>query len=124
VAYAEVQRHIEALKSPELNVRREAARALGEIGPGAVDAVPELIEALDDEDMDLIALSALKQIGPAARAAAPAIRQWLKKIDSWSGCRCRRNIQGQLPYLPEDERGLSRTNTTYNEGQVQASRHG
>jgi len=124
VAYAEVQKHIEALKSPELNVRREAARALGEIGPEAVDAVPELIEALNDEDMDLIALSALKQIGPAAIAAVPAIIQWRKKVDSWSGCRCRRNASGQLPYLPEEDRRRFKMEMPYNESQVQASRHG
>jgi len=31
----EVQRYAEALKSTEVNVRRAAARALGEIGPEA-----------------------------------------------------------------------------------------
>jgi hypothetical protein len=120
----EVQRYREALKSPDINIRREAARALGEIGPGAKDAVPELIEALDDEDMDLITVCALGRIGPAARAAAPAITQWLKKIDSWSGCRCRRNIRGQLPYLPEDDRRRFGMNMPDNEGQVQASIYG
>jgi hypothetical protein len=120
----EIQRYREALKSPDLNTRREAARALGEIGPEAVDAVPELIEALDDEDMDLITVCALGQIGPAARAAAPAMKRWLKKIDSWSGCRCRANIRGQLPYLPEDDRRRFGMNMHDDEGQVQASKHG
>lgn len=119
----EVQRCREALKSPHVNIRREAARALGEIGPGAKDAVPELIEALNDEDMDLITVRALGQIGPAARPAAPAITQWLKKIDSWSGCRCRRNIRGQLPYLPEDAQRRFGMNMPDGEGQVQASIH-
>jgi hypothetical protein len=120
----EVLKYREALKSPEVNVRRAAARALGEIGPGAKDAVPELIEALNDEDTDLITVCALEQIGPAARAAAPAITQWLKKIDSWSGCRCRRNIRGQLPYLPEDVRRRFGMNMHDDEGQVQASKYG
>jgi HEAT repeat protein len=98
----EIQKYIEALKSPEVNVRREAVKALGEIGPESKEAVPELIEALNDEDVDLVAVWALGQIGPAARAAAPAITQWLEKVDS--SCRCRCDIQGQLLYLPEDER--------------------
>ncbi len=34
------------LKDPEARVRASAARALGEIGPGAAAAVPELTEAL------------------------------------------------------------------------------
>jgi HEAT repeat protein len=55
----EIQRYREALKSPDLNVRRAAARALGEVGPDAVDAVPDLIDALDDADIDLIVLWAL-----------------------------------------------------------------
>ena len=118
----EVQRYREALKNPDVNIRREAAGALGEIGPGAVDAVPELIEALNDEDIDLIAVWTLDRIGPAAIAAAPAIRQRLEKVNS----RCRRmsEIRPQLLYLPEDQRGRSATKVTYKEGQVQASKHG
>ena len=117
----EIQKYIEALKSPEVNVRRGAAKALGEIGPGAKDAVPELVEALDDEDMDLIAVWALGRIGPAARAAVPAIKRWLEKVNS--SCRPLGYIRGQLSYLPEDERGRFGTNIIYNEGQVQASKH-
>jgi HEAT repeat protein len=115
----EIQRYIEALKSPDLNVRRASAKVLGEIGPAAKDAVPELIESLNDEDVDLIAVWALGQIGPAAIAAAPAIRNWLEKVNS----RCRRmsEIRPQLLYLPEDKRGLSRID---NECHEQVSRHG
>jgi len=100
VAQTEIQRYIKALRHPDINVRREAARTLGDMGPGAKEAVPELIEALKGEDVDLIAVWALGQIGAAARAAVPAITQWLKKADS--SCCC--NIRGQLAYLPEDER--------------------
>lgn len=118
----EVQRDIEALKGPDVEVRRAAARALGDIGPEAKEAVPELIEALNDEDMDLIAVWALGRIGPAAVAAVPAIRRWLEKVNS----RCRRmsEIRGQLLYLPEDRRGRYGMNMTNSEGQVQASKHG
>jgi hypothetical protein len=118
----EVQRYREALKSPDVNVRREAARALGEIGPGAKDAVLELREALDDEDVDLIAVWALGEIGPAAIAAAPAIRRWLEKMRS--SCRPLSLIQGQLPYLPEDERRRFHSNNIGNKDQVQVSQYG
>jgi hypothetical protein len=118
----EVQRYREALKSPSVNIRREAARALGEIGPGAVDAVPELIEALNDEDVDLIAVCALGEIGPAAVAAAPAIRRWLEKMRS--SCRPLSLIQGQLPCLPEDKRGRFHSNSIGNKGQIQVSQYG
>jgi len=118
----EVERYTEALNNADINIRRAAARALGEIGPGAQDAVPELVEALNGDDIDLIAVWALGCIGPGARAAAPAIIQWQKKVDS----RCRRmsEIQPQLLYLPEDKRGLSGTNLNGSECQEQASRHG
>jgi hypothetical protein len=117
----QVQKYIEALKSTDIYIRRDAARVLGEIGPGAKDAVPELVEALDDEDMDLIAVWALGRIGTAAIAAVPAIRRWQEKLDS----RCRRmsEIRGQLIYLPEDEQRRFEMETPYKESQFQASRH-
>jgi HEAT repeat protein len=118
----EVQRYRESLKSPEVDVRRAAARALGEIGPGAKDAVPDLVEALNDADMDLIAVWALGKIGPAAIAAVPAMRRWLEKVHS--SCRPLSYVRGQLPYLPEDKRGRFYSNIPYNQGQVQASQHG
>jgi HEAT repeat protein len=74
----EVQRYREALKNADINIRRDAARVLGEIGPGAKDAVPELIEALDDADMDLIAVWALGRIGPAA-ATRPSVIKLVAK---------------------------------------------
>jgi HEAT repeat protein len=121
MADIEVQRYREALKSPEVDVRRAAARALGEIGPGAKDAVPELVEALDDTDTDLIAVWALGQIGPAAIAAAPAMKRWLEKVDS--SCRPRAYIREQLPYLPEDKRERFETKIPYVTDRDQASKH-
>jgi hypothetical protein len=117
----EVQKYIEALKSTDIYIRRDAARALGEIGPEAKDAVPELVEALDDEDMDLIAVWALGRIGPAAIVAVPAIKRWLDKINS--SCRPPSDIREQLAYLPEDERRRFEMETPYDESQFQASRH-
>ena len=97
----EVDRHIEGLKSHDADVRRAAARALGDIGPDAKDAVPALIEALEDDEVSLIAIWALGQIGPAARSAAPAITQLMER----PGCAHCRNYRAQLTYLPEETQG-------------------
>jgi HEAT repeat protein len=55
--------------------RAEAARALGELGPDAVDAVPALAARLADEDDGVRAntASALSSIGPGAKQAVPAL---------------------------------------------------
>jgi HEAT repeat protein len=95
---SEIQKHIEVLKDTDWRIRANAARGLGEIGPAAKDAVPALIEALNDNDVSLIVVWALGEIRPAARTAAPAIIQWMER----PGCACRRNTRAQLAYLPED----------------------
>jgi HEAT repeat protein len=41
------------LKDKDEEVRRYAAKALGNIGPKAKEAVPALIEALKDENLDV-----------------------------------------------------------------------
>ena len=55
---------MEALKDPARTVRYAAAYALGEIGPGASDAIPALTDALDDVDDDVafMAKKAIKKI--------------------------------------------------------------
>lgn len=116
----EVQRYRDALKSTDINIRREAAKALAEIGPGAKDAVPDLVEALDDESTDLIAFSALSRIGLPALAAVPAMRRWLAKTKYSERDR---ELQEQLPYLPEERQELSITNVASKESQVQSSKH-
>jgi HEAT repeat protein len=95
---SEILKHIEALKDEDWRIRANAARGLGEMGLDAKHAVPELIEALNDDDVSLIAVWALGEIGPAARSAAPAIIHWMER----PGCACRRNTRAQLAYLPED----------------------
>ncbi|HWA16934.1 MAG TPA: HEAT repeat domain-containing protein [Gemmatimonadales bacterium] len=58
---------------PEL--RREAVKAIGALGPGARSAVPVLIRATRDENSEVRywAVDALRRIGPAASDAAPAL---------------------------------------------------
>ncbi len=58
---------------PEL--RREAVKAIGALGPGARPAVPALVRATRDENTEVRywAVDALRRIGPAASDAAPAL---------------------------------------------------
>jgi WD40 repeat protein len=63
---------IKALKDPEQFVRGAAARALGSIGPAAVEAVPALAAMLEDPSYVTTphALKALRVIGPVSKDAA------------------------------------------------------
>src|SRR5207247_7645169 len=65
-----------ALKDTDARARAQAASALGEAGPLAEPAVPELIEMLrkdPEERARLEATLALGNTGPAAKAAVPAL---------------------------------------------------
>ena len=61
----EIEELIQALQDDDEDVRYHAAFALGEIGEGAVEAVPALIQALqdDDEGVRYHAAYALRDIG-------------------------------------------------------------
>ena len=83
----EIARNIELLRQPDkdsdglyYSVREEAASALGAIGPSATNAVPALIEALDDKKprVQWAAAAALGNIGPDAKAAVPAL---IKRVE-------------------------------------------
>jgi HEAT repeat protein len=75
---------IKKLADEEVSVRREAAAALGVIGPEGAAAVPALLQALDDEDTTVRqeALTTLGRIGPAARAAVPVLLHALRDKDT------------------------------------------
>jgi len=74
----------EALSDGYCEVRKDAAFALGRIGPRAKDAVPSLIRSLKDENKHVRreAVWALGAIGPSAKAAVPALT---KAIDDTMG---------------------------------------
>ena len=70
---------ISALQDSEPDVRAWSAHAIGEIGPDAESAVPQLITLLanQDEGSRNSACIALRGIGPRAKAALPALRNSL-----------------------------------------------
>lgn len=76
---------LEALKSPDKNVRSSAAFVLGRIGTEAKSAVPDLIDALKDSNQDvrLAAAIALQWIGSEVkRTAVNALVGVLKEQDA------------------------------------------
>lgn len=71
---------VEALQSPDPNLRQQAADTLARIGPAASTAVPALTALLDDPDprVKKSAVRALGQIGPAAANAVPSLMRALE----------------------------------------------
>ena len=64
---------VSALQDPDIYVRRDAARALGQLGASAAsDAVTPLLGALRDKEVSMrkAAAAALKKVDPAAAARA------------------------------------------------------
>jgi len=72
---------VELLDGSTPSRRQAAARALGEIGPGAAAAVPSLRRALDDPFVRSQAAIALGSIGPAAESALPDLMRLLEAAD-------------------------------------------
>jgi HEAT repeat protein len=72
---------IDALSDRRL--QKMAALVLGDLAPGAREAIPALIESLRDEDEGLRRRSAvaLGQFGPLAAAAIPALLLALRDAD-------------------------------------------
>lgn len=76
-AKVDIKAQLAALKSEDANARMEACVQLGEAGPKAVAAVPDLIEMLKDPNSEIRRLSAyaLCMIGPEAKAAIPNLKE-------------------------------------------------
>jgi HEAT repeat protein len=70
-----VRHHIANLGLPNAEDRRHAAGVLGELGPAAEAAIPELVKALSDPNgyVRAAAAEALGKLGPAAEAAIPEL---------------------------------------------------
>ena len=75
---------VQALQDGDAGVRRAAAVTLGQIGPGSIDAVPQLTVALADVDSQVRACAAmaLSVFGPHAMEAVPGLRCALSDVDA------------------------------------------
>ncbi|CAE7760565.1 unnamed protein product [Symbiodinium pilosum] len=71
---------LKELQDKNVSVRRNAAIALGEMGPRAAEAVLRLIKALKDQDAD-VRTAAAEALGKIAPAAAKAVPQLIKALD-------------------------------------------
>jgi HEAT repeat protein len=71
------------LSDPSLEIRRNAAHALGTVGSQAFSTVPYLKDALNDKHADVVITScwALGKIGPKAEKAIPALEQLTQHSD-------------------------------------------
>jgi HEAT repeat protein len=72
---------LEALKSPDVKLRKMAVKKLANVGAADPAAVPALAGALKDRDPGVRAEAALGllRIGPAAKEAAPALQEAARK---------------------------------------------
>src|SRR5262245_16514744 len=72
---APVPELVAQLQDRDTDTRRAAARALGEAGPDAKDAVPDLVKALKDDDVYVrrFAALALGEIRSDAKTVVPAL---------------------------------------------------
>jgi HEAT repeat protein len=79
----DVQELVVTLKSERVAERAAAARILGELGPAAKDAVPDLQAALGDPDKEVRrnAARSLGDIGKASKPAVAALGKALKDQD-------------------------------------------
>jgi HEAT repeat protein len=83
-AAKDVKELLVTLKSEKVTERAAAARILGELGPAAKEAVPDLQAALADPDKDVrrCAARSLGDIGKASKPAVPALGKTLKDPDA------------------------------------------
>ncbi len=77
---ADVPSLVKQLKSPDPDLRRAAAKELGEAGPDAKTAITALTTALGDKDLFVrrFAAQALGEIGPEAKSAVKPLSEALK----------------------------------------------
>jgi HEAT repeat protein len=77
-----VEDYARDLESTNRDTKREAAYQLSRLGPAARPALPQLIQALDDDQQQVWfgAITALANLGPEAEPALPAL---LKELEAW-----------------------------------------
>jgi HEAT repeat protein len=79
-----VEHWVQALRDPDLKVRKRAADVLGNVGAADATVVPALATALKDRDRGVreATVLALLKIGPSAQEAAPALLLASKDADA------------------------------------------
>jgi len=79
---AQVAALIRGLQDPNPLVRLKAAKALGQQGPAAAEAIPALTQALQDPDesLRLVAASALKKINQGRGEENTAVQQHIRAL--------------------------------------------
>ncbi|MDA0812597.1 MAG: hypothetical protein O3C21_09450, partial [Verrucomicrobia bacterium] len=84
---ADVSGLIAELTSSDAQKRRNAAYELHQLGPEAIDALPALVVALDDDQDQVFfhSVSAIARIGPAAAPAIPALISRLGRVSQRYG---------------------------------------
>lgn len=103
-------------KDTNEKVRKDAAWALGYIGPDAKPAIPAVTELLTDKNNDVrwMAAYALGRIGPDPKTAVPVLTELLKDRSEWvrlSAAQSLGNIgpaaiPAVLPFLTKISRGV------------------
>ncbi len=94
------------LKAPAPQTRNAAAYEIAGMGPAAAPAVPALIEALGDAETTVRfpATVALGEIGPAAKAAVPKLKQMVEEeINDEIAASAKRVLRRIQPGAPTGE---------------------
>ncbi len=79
-----VEHWVQALRDPDVKVRKRAADVLGNVGAADATVVPALAQGLKDPDRTVreATVLALLKIGPAAKEATPALVEANKDSDA------------------------------------------
>ena len=80
---AALRRLTSLLRAPDPAVRRGGAQGLAVLGPAAAPAVPDLVEALDDDDADVraAAVEAIQALGAANQAVVAGVAARAPRTD-------------------------------------------
>ena len=97
---------MKALKDKDAGVRASAAEAVGKCDPDPADAVPALVDLLNndkDEKVKLAAINGLALMGEKAKDAADPLKDVQKANDKKSKARQGRRRRPQIDQWPEEE---------------------
>jgi HEAT repeat protein len=75
---------VQALRDPDVRVRKRAVASLGNVGPADPAAMPALMQAVSDRNAKVRgeAILALLKLGPAAKDAIPVLTQAQRDPDA------------------------------------------